>query len=106
MAEDLRSELENMIGPVQWEWLKPHAQRDAIVVVDAALALAEVGMALATDNTQLVARWITEQLIGKPTADQLSDWNSGNQTFSSLIVQPYVLVHLRSPDAMASEPPE
>jgi hypothetical protein len=92
-----------MIGPVQWEWLKPHVQRDAVVVVDAALALADVGVALATDNTQMVSRWITEQLIGKPTAEQLSLWNDRNQEFFSLIVQPYVLVHLRSPDAMATE---
>jgi hypothetical protein len=104
MTEDLRSELENMIGPVQWEWLKPHTQRDAVVIVDAALALAEVGEALATDNTQLVSRWITEQLIGKPTAAQLSLWNSGHPEFSSLIVQPYVLVHLQQPDAVATEP--
>ena len=91
-AKDLRAELANMMGPVQWEWLKPHLQRDAVVVVNPQLDLADVGVAIATDNTQAVQRWITEQLILKPNAEQLAVWSSDNQRFTSLIVQPYVLV--------------
>ncbi|PZO22069.1 MAG: DUF2288 domain-containing protein [Leptolyngbya foveolarum] len=92
MAEDLRAELEKMVGPVQWEVLKPHAGRDAVVVVNAQLDLVEVAEAIASDSTQAVSRWINEQLIVKPTAEQLADWNRENKQFMSLIVQPYVLV--------------
>ncbi len=92
MAEDLRAELEKMVGPVQWEVLKPHAGRDAVVVVNAQLDLVEVAEAIASDSTQAVSRWINEQLIVKPTAEQLADWNRENKPFMSLIVQPYVLV--------------
>ena len=92
MAEDLRAELEKMVGPVQWEVLKPHAGRDAVVVVNAQLDLVEVGKAIAADSTQAVSRWINEQLIVKPTAEQLADWNRENKQLMSLIVQPYVLV--------------
>ena len=81
-----------MIGPVQWEWLKPHVKRDAVVVVNSHLDLAEVGVAIATDNTQVVEHWITEQLIVKPNAEQLARWSSDNKSFTSLIVQPFVLV--------------
>lgn len=92
MAEDLRAELKEMTGPVQWEWLKPHVQRDAVIVVNSQLDLTEVGEALATDNTQAVERWITEQLLVKPNAEQLTLWSSDNKRLNSLIVQPFILV--------------
>lgn len=95
MTEDLRAELEKMVGPVQWEVLKPHAGRDAVVVVDAQLDLVEVGEAIASDSTQAVSRWINEQLIIKPTAEQIVDWSRENKRLMSLIVQPYVLVQDR-----------
>ncbi len=91
-SQALRTELTEMMGPVQWELLKPHVKRDAVVVVNPHLDLADVGVAIATDNTQAVERWITEQLIMKPNAKQLMQWEAGNTRFQSLIVQPYVLV--------------
>lgn len=101
MAEDLnadlRAELTNMTGPVEWEFLKPHVQRDAVVVVNPQLALEEVGVAIATDNTQAVERWINEQLILKPNPEQLVTWSNDNKSLLSLIVQPYVLVQDSSP---------
>ncbi len=91
-AADLRAELTSMMGPVPWELLKPHVQRDAVVVVHDQLDLVEVGVAIASNNTQTVERWINEQLIRKPTAEQLAFWNDENNSFISLIVQPYVLI--------------
>ena len=102
MAEDLRGELEKMVGPVQWEVLKPHAVRDAVVVVNEQLDLVKVGEAIASDNTQAVTRWINEQLIVKPTAEQLAEWSQANKRFMSLIVQPYVLVQDSVPDDAAN----
>lgn len=102
MAEDLYAELTGMMGPVQWEWLKPHVQRDAVVIVNPELDLATVGVAIATDNTQAVTRWITEQLILKPNSEQLATWSSENKRLTSLIVQPYVLVQDRP--LVADEP--
>ena len=67
-------------------------QRDAVVVVNGNLNLAEVGVAIATNNTQAVERWISEQLIMKPTAEELTLWNRENKQFTSIIVQPYVLI--------------
>ena len=57
------------------------------------LDLLDVGVAIASDNVSSVQHWIGEQLIYKPSPDQLADWN-GNRTkrFNTLIVQPYVLV--------------
>ncbi|MFK8183060.1 MAG: DUF2288 domain-containing protein [Phormidesmis sp.] len=105
MAGDLHAELTEMMGPVQWEWLKPHVQRDAVVVVNQNLDLAAVGEAIATDNTQAVNRWITEQLILKPDPEQIATWSSENKRLTSLIVQPYVLVQDKPLEPDASETP-
>lgn len=105
MAGDLHAELTEMMGPVQWEWLKPHVQRDAVVVVNQDLDLATVGVAIASDNTQAVTRWINEQLILKPSSEQLAVWSSENKRLTSLIVQPYVLVQDKPlvPDAATAD---
>lgn len=90
---DLRAELAESIDEAEWNWLLPHARRDSVILVDPGLNLADVGVAIASDNTTSVHRWIEESLLSKPSATQLSDWNQ-NQTkrFKALIVQPYVLV--------------
>lgn len=91
--QDLRTELAAMVDEAEWEWLIPHVQRDAVVIVDPNLDLVDVGLAIADDNVTAVQRWISEQLIQKPTPDQLTDWsNDRAHRFNALIVQPYVLV--------------
>jgi len=105
MSEDLHAELTEMMGPVQWEWLKPHVQRDAVVIVNEQLKLPDVGVAIATNNTQSVERWISEQLIVKPNAEQLVIWSSENKRFNSLIVQPYVLIQQPQDSSESASPP-
>lgn len=97
MAEDLRSELTEMVDEAEWEWLMPHAQRDAIVMVDPALDLVDVGIALAQDDVPIVQRWISEQQIYKPSPEQLVEFSDDRtRRFNALIVQPYVLVQPRA----------
>ena len=88
-----RDELATMVDEAEWEWLIPHAQRDAIVIVAACLDLLDVGEALTRDNAAAVQHWIDEQLLLKPSSEQLMTW-AGDRTrrFKALIVQPYVLV--------------
>jgi len=82
-----------MIGLAAWHTLLPHAARDSIVVVNPGLDLAEVGVAVATDNVSSVQRWISEALITKPTVEQMADWERDrSRQFQTLIVQPYVLI--------------
>ena len=91
--QDLKSELTGMIDQAEWDWLVPHVQRDAIVLVDDHLDLAEVGVAIASDNVMSVQHWIGEGLLSKPTQTQLNDWERDRRKrFNTLIVQPYVLV--------------
>ncbi len=100
MTQDLKLELAEMVGPAEWRWLSPHANRDALVLVNRELELADVGVALATDDVSAVNRWIAEELITKPTPDQLKTWErNAEKRFQSLIVQPFVLVQ----DSLADE---
>lgn len=90
---DLRTELSETIDEAEWEWLIPHVKRDAVIVVSVELDLLDVGEAIANDNISSVQRWIDEQLISKPSNQQLGLWNSNQQKrFNTLIIQPYVLV--------------
>ncbi len=91
--QDLRADLESMLDEAEWNWLMPHAQRDQLLVVSSGLDLLDVGEAIASDNTAAVQVWIAEQLLAKPTANQLSDWNNEQEKrFNALIVRPFVLV--------------
>jgi hypothetical protein len=90
---DLKQQLQEQIAEINWQDLKPHAQRDALIIVNENLDLVEVGCAIAQDQSKLVQNWISEQLIQKPTAQQLSLWNENlNKKFKTIIVQPFVLV--------------
>ncbi|AUT02746.1 hypothetical protein CLI64_21390 [Nostoc sp. CENA543] len=90
---DLRKELSETLDEAEWEWLIPHVQRDAVIVVSLDLDLLDVGEAIATDNTSSVQQWIENQLITKPSNTQMGEWNSDRtKRFNTLILQPYVLV--------------
>lgn len=89
---DLRTELAETLDETEWSWLIPHAKRDALILVTQNLHLLDVGVAIADNNVASVQHWIGEQLIYKPSADQLSHWNQNpTRRFTALIVQPYVL---------------
>ncbi len=89
----LREQLKENLDEAEWDWLIPHAQRDVIILVADGLDLLDVGEAIATDNIPSVQNWIAEQLITKPSPEQLGNWNSDRtKRFNALIVEPYVLV--------------
>lgn len=91
--ENLREQLAELLDEAELEWLKPHIQKDAVILVTPDLDLLDVGVAIASDNTQSVQHWIGEQLLVKPSPEMLSKWNSNpSQRFQAMIIQPYVLV--------------
>jgi hypothetical protein len=93
VMQQLKSQLSEAMAEAEWNWLIPHAKRDAVVVVNENLDLVDVGVAIATDNVPTVQRWIQEAMIAKPSSEQLTDWNQNtDKRFQTLIVQPYVLV--------------
>ena len=91
--EELRQQLTENIDEAEWEWLIPHVQRDAVIVVAKELDLLDVGEAIASDKVLEVEVWIQEALITKPSNEQMGEWNNQrNKRFNALIVEPYVLV--------------
>jgi hypothetical protein len=50
-------------------------------------------VAIASDNTTSVQHWIGEQLLVKPSPEQIVEFaGDRSRRFRALIVQPYVLV--------------
>ncbi len=93
MTAELRAQLAESIDEAELDWLKPHIQKDTVIVVNDSLDLVEVGVAITTDNTIAVQQWVGEQLITKPSENDLAAWNAQpQQKFQAIIVQPYVLV--------------
>lgn len=90
---DLKDELKESIDEARWEWLSPHADRDAVIIVSKSLDLVEVGYAIANDQASSVGQWIEDSLLYKPSIEQKIVWDSDQtKRFKALILQPYVLV--------------
>jgi hypothetical protein len=93
IVQDIKDQLIEELAEIEWNEIVPHAQRDAVIVVSESLPIVDVGVALAKDDVASVQNWIAEQLIHKPSVEQLSNWNSKpEKKFQALIVQPFVLV--------------
>ena len=91
--QDFKAELAESLDEAELDWLKPHIRRDVVLVVNQNLDLVDVGVAIARDDVVSVQHWISEQLLHKPFAEQLVEWNTNpTKRFQALIVQPYVLV--------------
>lgn len=97
MTSELRNHLAESLDEAELDWLKPHIQKDNVIIVHPGLDLIDVGVAIATDNITTVQHWIGEQLIAKPSNADLTFWNAQpQQKFEAVIVQPYVLVKVLS----------
>lgn len=97
MTQDLKAELAEMVGPAEWRWLSPHADRGAVLLVDEGLDLVEVGLAIARDDVTRVSHWISEALLTRPSPLQMETWaQATGKQFQTLIVQPFVLVQSSS----------
>jgi len=70
-----------------------HALRKREHEVQEELALLDVGVAMAMNDTKQVEAWIQAGKLGKPTVEDLARWPlEANQRFSSIVEQPYVLI--------------
>ena len=85
--------LAEQVDLAKWEWLRPHTERDSIVLVDSMLELSDVGERVASDDAESLKRWLASGLISKPTLEQISAWNGEpSKMFSMLIVSPFILI--------------
>jgi hypothetical protein len=88
-----REELALNIDEAQWQWLKPHLERGALITVAAALDLAEAGERIAADDSEMLTVWISSGKVGKPTAEEIEEWDRApGKKFLTLIISPFVLI--------------
>lgn len=88
---DLRSKLENEIQQIEWEQLKPHHEREALVMISQELPIVDVALAFAEDDTQKVKKWMSQNLVYKPNPSDMARHPS-KKHFKFIIVQPFVLI--------------
>lgn len=90
---DQHDGLKRTLDEAEWSWLKPHAERDAVILVAAGLDLLEVARAVAGNDSSKVQRWMEKGQLSKPTLDQMSVWDRApERRFLSVVVQPFVLI--------------
>lgn len=89
---ELAHQLEQESGIVEWRLLKPHYQRDALIILRPGVDLITAGVQIASDNQGQVRQWISDQSLIKPTPEQVDQWERDNPRFRSLVVAPFVLM--------------
>lgn len=91
-----KEELALQLDQARWEWLRPHHERGALILVDGMLDLAAVGERIAADDTACVQSWLASRMISRPSVEQLAGWDhEPARQFSMLIVSPFVLIQER-----------
>lgn len=101
--DELQNKLRAETGDADWPTLRPHHARGRLRVVDPRLDLVEVGVCVARDEVEQIARWITDGLITRPTNGQIERWENGATRLRSVVLAPYVFVQdWTPPSSLAS----
>lgn len=87
---ELQRHLESEVLEVEWSALKPHVERDALVLVGPNVPLVKAALAVALDAKDDVANWLSSGDLSKVDANQDVAWGEDDM-FRFLIVQPFVL---------------
>lgn len=89
--------LEKYTGEVTWDYLRPHFASDALVYVDPALSLTEVGHAFTNDDADRVSMWRKTGDLVTPSAPHAAYWEESKARFRALVVSPFVLIQPLDP---------
>jgi hypothetical protein len=92
--EQLRARLDTEVLPADFVAVAPNLAR--LLLIDPSLTLVDVAFAVARNRTAIVAFWVEQNLLRRPTAQEIKQWQSepNEARFRFLIVQPYVLATL------------
>ena len=77
-----------------WNMLKQHYQRGAVVVVSKELNLFEVGATIAKDEVDQLKAWMKDGHVHQASPQEAKKWEEDlyKKNFQFIIVQPYVLI--------------
>ena len=90
----IREKLQGEIGRVDWQDLRAHATRGALIFVTDDLELVDVAVAVATDQADRITEWVNTERLHKPTPEAVASYASGGWVFDSVVVSPYVLAQV------------
>lgn len=91
-SQSTPDKLEKYTGEVDWSYLKAHYEAGVLIYVDPALSITEVGQALADDNATQIQTWLQSGDLVKPSEPHARWWQENPQTFTALVVSPFVLM--------------
>lgn len=93
MPDDAMQGLAGQVDTAQWQWLRAHNERGALILVEEMLELVTVGERVVADDSAMVQSWLASHLLSKPTAEQIAAWDAvPAKPFSMLVVSPFVLI--------------
>ncbi len=89
---EIKNQLVDDLAEVEWERLRPHFDRDGLILVAPDLEILEAASAVADNDAAKVGSWLESTLLTKPDAEMIAAWDEEpKRLFSVLIVQPFVL---------------
>ncbi|ANJ66546.1 hypothetical protein A9404_03375 [Halothiobacillus diazotrophicus] len=80
---------------IEWRELAPLFARGQVVLVDPALDLVDVAVAVADDNKSLVESWMQKAQFGLLDTKTAGTWAEGHTPIWAVVVHPWVLAQAR-----------
>ncbi|MCJ0974228.1 DUF2288 domain-containing protein [Pseudomonas sp. PS1] len=99
MSEDQSTLYAKLLGetaPISWQELQPFFARGALLRVASDFDLIEAALAVAQDDRDKVAAWLTAGQLAKLEAEQAQDWQARDPSLWAVVVRPWVLVQERA----------
>ena len=94
--QDLSDKLKSEVQIANWDMLMLHHKRGGLFMVEGEINLVEVGVALASDQVDLIKNWQVSGNFKAPNEKEISIWSKtpSKDLAEFLIIQPYVIIKL------------
>lgn len=87
-----RDALDQERGRLTWPEVERHFARGVVVVVEPALDLLDVAVAMARDDREAFSEWLSRGLVGQAQDRHARRWAASLETLEAIVVAPWVLV--------------
>nr|WP_314624272.1 DUF2288 domain-containing protein [uncultured Noviherbaspirillum sp.] len=89
---ELKTRLNQETSKLKWTELQRHYAGGNVVVIDEALDLIAVAVAIARDDTAAVGKWMADGLLARVSDIQAAAWLQVDLEMWAVVVKPWVLV--------------
>jgi hypothetical protein len=89
---ELKARLNQETSKLRWTELQRHYAGGNVVVIDEALDLIVVAVAIARDDTAAVGKWMADGLLARVSDIQAAAWLQVDLEMWAVVVKPWVLV--------------